>query len=105
MWAQSSVEVGKIVATARRNRELTQAQLARATGVTQAWISQVEQGKDTAQLGKVLRLLSYLGVRLRVGAPAWLADTPNIQGEPTIALSDVISAHSAPPRRKRKRRS
>ncbi len=55
MWAQSAVEVGKIIAAARRHHKLTQAELARAIGATQKWVSEVEQGKETAQIGKVPR--------------------------------------------------
>jgi y4mF family transcriptional regulator len=71
IWAQTAAQIGGVVAAARRHRGLTQVQLARETGVTQAWISQIEKGKDNAQLGKVLRILSYLGVRLRVGEAPW----------------------------------
>jgi y4mF family transcriptional regulator len=66
-WAQTASQVGEIIANARRDRGLTQVELARQLGVTQSWLSQIEKGKDNAQLGKVLRVLSYLGVRLRVG--------------------------------------
>jgi transcriptional regulator with XRE-family HTH domain len=60
MWAQSAAEMGKILATARRHRRLTQAEPAQAIGATRAWVSEVEQGKETAQIGKVLRALSHL---------------------------------------------
>ena len=63
MWAQSAAEIGKIIPTARRHHKLTQAELARAMGASQAWVSQIERGKETAQVGKVLRVLSHLGVR------------------------------------------
>lgn len=64
MWAQSAAEVGKIVVAARRHRKLTQSELARAIGATQTWVSEVERGKETAQIGKVLR-----------GAPALVGTT------------------------------
>jgi len=71
MRAHTAAEVGKIILAARRHRGLTQTELARAIGATQAWISEVEQGKDTAQIGKILRTLSYLGVRLEAGVVPW----------------------------------
>ena len=101
MWAQSPAEIGKVIATARRHRKLTQSQLASATGVTQTWISQVEQGKDNAQIGKVLRLLSYLGVRPRVGAAPWLSREARDAHTSAVPLSEVIDAHTRPPRPKR----
>jgi y4mF family transcriptional regulator len=97
LWAQSSAEVGKIIAAARRHRGLTQAELARASGVTQAWISQVEKGKDNAQIGKVLRLLSYLGVRLRVGESPWEAQPPPRVQDGGNVLSQVLTSLSRDP--------
>jgi HTH-type transcriptional regulator/antitoxin HipB len=94
MWAQSPAELGKIVAAARRHKQLTQAQVAAALGVTQAWISQIEKGKDNAQLGKVLRLLSHLGVRLRVGEAPWLASNEHSPSVAKVSLSSIIDAHS-----------
>lgn len=101
MWAQSPIEIGKIVASARRHRQLTQAQLAAALGVTQAWVSQIEKGKDNAQLGKVLRVLSYLGIRLKVGEAPWQHRVA--VRAPRISLSDVIQSHTDRPRRRRSR--
>ena len=94
MWAQSARDVGKIIATARRSRGLSQAELARAVGSTQAWVSAVERGKETAQIGKVLRLLSYLQVRLAVVQAPWLTEQPLGVAEPTVALADVLDALS-----------
>ena len=96
MWAQSAAEIGKIVAAARRHHKLTQAQLAQAIGSTQAWVSEVEQGKETAQIGKVLRALSHLGVRLRTGVVPWSAGKSSAPAPKGVSLSDIISAHSDP---------
>jgi len=43
---------------------MTRDQLAGATGLSPKFISQIEGGKPTAQLGKVMKLLSELGVTL-----------------------------------------
>jgi transcriptional regulator with XRE-family HTH domain len=43
------------VRAARLHRKPSQAELARMSGTTQAWVSGVEKGKDTAQIGLVLR--------------------------------------------------
>jgi y4mF family transcriptional regulator len=94
MWAQSAAEVGKIIAAARRHHKLTQTEFAQAIGATQAWVSEVEQGKETAQIGKVLRALSHLGVRLQTGVAPWSAPksaTPEPEG---VSLFDVITAHT-----------
>lgn len=105
MWAQSAAEIGRIVATARRHRGLTQTELARALGVTQNWISEIERGKDTAQIGKILGVLSFLGVRLEVGEAPWLTATgsspDNVSGS---SLGDILSAHTKRVRHKRLRK-
>lgn len=99
MWAQSAAEVGKIIAAARQHRKLSQAQLARALGATQTWVSEIEQGKETAQIGKILRALSYLGVRLRIGVAPWSAPKNAIAEPEGIYLAELITAHAAPKRR------
>ena len=52
MWAHSAADVGKIIMAARRHRGLSQTELARAIGATQAWVSEVEQGKLAESKGK-----------------------------------------------------
>jgi y4mF family transcriptional regulator len=110
MWAQSTKEIGSIIAAARRQRQLTQAQLAKAVGVTQHWISAIEQGKESAQIGKVLQVLSFLGVRLQVGEASWMVNEPPPVYSPTAisstpSLADIITAHSGvDPKPKRARR-
>lgn len=95
MWAQSSAEVGKIISAARRHRGLTQMQLARSVGVTQNWLSEVENGKDTAQVGRILRVLSFLKVRLEVSEAPWLKQTGSRSREPeAAALGDILAAHT-----------
>jgi y4mF family transcriptional regulator len=94
MWAQSAFEIGKIIAAARRHHKLSQAELARAIGSTQAWVSEIEQGKETAQIGKVLRALSHLGVRLQTGVAPWNTRKSNTPETSDISLADVIAAHT-----------
>lgn len=102
MWAQSAAEIGRIIATARKARALTQTQLARELGVTQNWLSEIERGKDTAHIGKVLRVLSFLGVRLEVGEAPWLtAVEPNPARPVTNTLDDILKTHSSGARRRR----
>ena len=103
MWAQSAGEIGKILAAAREHHNLTQTQLGKAIGASQKWVSQAEQGKETIQLGKVMRALSYLGVRLQTGVTPWNAGNVTPNSDKTISLSDIISANATPlPRRQRK---
>lgn len=93
MRAHTAAEVGKIIIAARRHRGLTQTKLARAIGATQSWVSEVEQGKDTAQIGKILRTLGYLGVQLRTSVTPWRELKSQKSSRTTASLSDIIDAH------------
>lgn len=97
MWAQSAVEIGRIIAAARRHRKLTQGELARAIDASQAWVSQVERGKDNAQIGKVLRTLAYLGVKLQTGVTPWVRGNPS-NAAPTsrVSLESVLESLTVP---------
>lgn len=97
MWAQSAVEVGRIIAAARRHRKLTQGELARAIGASQAWVSEVERGKDNAQIGKVLRTLAYLGVKLQAGVTPWSDGKPSSAAPtPRVSLEAVLESLTVP---------
>jgi y4mF family transcriptional regulator len=98
MRAYSAADVGKIIVAARRYRGLTQTELADAIGATQSWVSEVEQGKDTAQIGKVLRTLSYLGVRLNTGITPWSEPKSGKPSRTGVSLSGILDAHVRPKR-------
>jgi y4mF family transcriptional regulator len=102
MRAHSAAEVGKIIMAARRHRGLTQTELARAIGASQAWVSEVEQGKDTAQIGKILRTLTHLGVRLETGVVPWNESKSPRRSRAGAPLSQIIDAHIRPGRPDRK---
>lgn len=65
--ASSELPIGSteaLGAALRRNRKalgLTQAELALAAGVGLRFVGEVEAGKPSAQLGRVLRLIEVLG--------------------------------------------
>ncbi|VBB17216.1 helix-turn-helix domain-containing protein [Burkholderia stabilis] len=56
--------LANLIRAARLQQGFTRDELANATGLSPKFISQVEAGKPTAQIGKVLLLLGELGVRL-----------------------------------------
>lgn len=60
--------LGYYVRAARIAQRLTRDELANATGFSPKFISQVEAGKPTAQIGKVLTLLDELGIELKADA-------------------------------------
>lgn len=61
---KSAKEIGEIVRKKRKGQGLTQAQVAEYSGLSIRLISEVERGKQTAEIGKVLSLLEILGVDL-----------------------------------------
>lgn len=63
---RSPQDLGALLAQARKRRGLSQRQLAAEFGVSQAWISRVEQGYQKTWIGQVFRLAVYLGVELSV---------------------------------------
>ena len=63
----SSSFLGKIIRQERKKRNLTQTALGDLSGTSINFISQVEAGKETAHIGKVLKVLQVLGVQLEIG--------------------------------------
>ncbi|MDR5880419.1 helix-turn-helix domain-containing protein [Caballeronia sp. LZ032] len=63
------VALGALVRAVRIAQGFRRDELATATGLSPKFITQVELGKPTAQIGKVLQLLTELGMYLYVEAP------------------------------------
>jgi len=69
-------EVGQRVRIQRKAVGLTQAQAAGLCNVGIRFLSDLENGKSTASLGKVLQVLDRLGLVLTIGQrsrPSWKA--------------------------------
>lgn len=63
-------DVGLIIREARERLGMSQAALAKKINVSQPWISQVERGKATAEIGIVLLALGALGVEMDFKIPS-----------------------------------
>ncbi len=85
MHVSSTRDIGLLVRASRTEKGWTQADLARNVGTTQRWISEIENGKATAEIGMVLQTLSMLGIRLEAGVPAAPRRWPD--GEPLQDLA------------------
>lgn len=81
--------VGAALAGARRARHLTQTELARQSGVTQADISRIERGQLTPTTPTMLKLIEAMHGQLAVIIPALDAGGELSQREPLVALSLV----------------
>lgn len=66
MKIRSVEELGEAIRTRRKELHYTQAFLAEFTGFSVSFISDVERGKATAEIGKILQLLMILGLDLSV---------------------------------------
>ena len=66
MKIRSVEELGEAIRTRRKELHYTQAFLAEFTGFSASFISDVERGKATAEIGKTLQLLMILGLDLSV---------------------------------------
>jgi y4mF family transcriptional regulator len=63
-------EVGKIVRASRKRLGVTQKDLALTSGTGLRFVIDLEKGKETCQIGKVLTVLQTLGIQIALTAPA-----------------------------------
>lgn len=61
--------MGKIIRDLRRAQGVTQAQLAGLSNTGVRFISDLENGKETCQTGKMLHVLATLGVDIVIKSP------------------------------------
>jgi len=64
-----AMAIGNIVREERKALGLRQAELAAASGVGVRFIVELERGKSTVQLGRVLAVLSALGCSIDIRRP------------------------------------
>ncbi|HAW58096.1 MAG TPA: transcriptional regulator [Bacteroidales bacterium] len=60
-------EIGQLLRQKREEQGLNQKEFAEAAGVGNRIVSEVERGKPTAQIDKVLKLLKYAGLTVYIG--------------------------------------
>ena len=62
-------QIGVLVKTARKRLDVTQRDLAMTSGTGLRFIIELEKGKPTCQLGKVLTVLHTLGIKIGLTLP------------------------------------
>jgi HTH-type transcriptional regulator/antitoxin HipB len=67
----TAASVGPAIRTYREEAGLTQQELADMAGLHRSYLSDLEQGKETEQLRRILRLLKLLGVRATLQKADW----------------------------------
>jgi HTH-type transcriptional regulator/antitoxin HipB len=63
-------KIGELVRSTRKGMGVTQKDLAMTSGTGLRFIIDLEKGKPTCQLGKVLTVLHTLGIKIEVIPPA-----------------------------------
>lgn len=66
---QSAAEIGKLVQAERKRQGVTQLQLAGMAGTGIRFISDLENGKGTIQVQKLIKVLHTLGLSLFIFSP------------------------------------
>jgi y4mF family transcriptional regulator len=77
-------QIGEIVRSSRKGQGVTQKELAMTSGTGLRFIIDLEKGKATCQIGKVLTVLNTLGITMTLIAP-WTDIPP--AGHSSHALS------------------
>lgn len=67
----SPESLGAAIKHYRGQAGLTQIELAERTGLNRTYLSALEQGKETEQLRRLLRVLRELGVRVTLQKADW----------------------------------
>ena len=85
-------DLGALVRDRRRQLGLSQVELAKRMGARQAWVSRLEQGLPTLQIGLVFRALRDRGVSLSADTAEASAPTkrPPPGKRPPISLEDIV---------------
>lgn len=66
MKINNTKTLGETIRARRKELHYTQAYLAEFTGLSVTFISDVERGKTTAEIEKIIRLINVLGLNLLV---------------------------------------
>jgi len=71
MKITSAEDIGRIIRLKRKGDGLTLEEAAAVCGVSYAFMSALENGKETVRLNKVLQVLHCLGIDLNASARTW----------------------------------
>ena len=64
-------DIGALVRISRKKQGATQAEFASLCGVGVRFISELENGKPTVQVGKLLQVLKCLGLEMTIKPRGW----------------------------------
>ena len=67
----SPEEIGRMIRSERRRQKLRQGELAALVGVGNRFLSDLENGKPTVELGRAMQVLTMLGLTVSVRPRDW----------------------------------
>ena len=71
----TSQQIGRTIRGTRKELGVTQKDLALSSGTGLRFVIDLERGKETCEIGKALRVLQTLGIKLTLTPPATTATT------------------------------
>jgi transcriptional regulator with XRE-family HTH domain len=71
MKVHTAEDIGRIVRQKRKDDGLTLEEAAAVCGVSYAFLSALENGKETVRLNKVLLVIRCLGIELEANVRTW----------------------------------
>lgn len=63
---KSVLEIGQYIRAIRKSHGMTQDELCGISGVSRRFISELENGKTTAEIGKILHVLKCIGCDIKL---------------------------------------
>jgi y4mF family transcriptional regulator len=71
----TSQQIGQLIRDTRKKLGVTQKDLALTSGTGLRFVIDLERGKETCEIGKALRVLQTLGIKLTLTPPATTTTT------------------------------
>ena len=71
----TSQQIGQTIRDTRKKPSVTQKDLALTSGTGLRFVIDLEKGKETCEIGKALRVLQTLGIKLTLTPPATTTTT------------------------------
>jgi transcriptional regulator with XRE-family HTH domain len=67
----SAIDIGRMIKQKRKDDGLTLEDAAAVCGVSYAFLSALENGKETVRLNKILQVIKCLGIELEASIRTW----------------------------------
>jgi len=88
---KSIQDIGRLVRDHRKSQSVSQTEFAALCGVGVRFISELENGKPTLELGKVLHVLKCLGLEVTIRPREWQKNTRvNLNSESSLSVHGDI---------------